>query len=264
MIIAIDSSKCIGCSKCTKVCPLKVIEMNDQGKAEAVRPNFCVRCAHCMSVCSNNAISTGFTESIPGRSTENINVPTTEQVENFMLTRRSIRAYLKKDVDREKIERILRIAVHAPTARNAQNVKFQVIGLDKVEELETIAHNYYRGQITDNIGVITREAGFKVLLGAPVTIALYAEKSDKGNANEALWNCLIATQNLLLAAHGMGLGGCYNGLLLHAYRNDFELQKFFNIAEDMEMYMFVELGYPDPMIKYLKIIDRQKPNILWK
>lgn len=263
-MITINSSLCIGCSKCSKVCPVKVIEINNSAKAEVVRRTFCVRCAHCMCVCPAKAISADFTESLPGRSTGNIEIPTSEQIENFMLTRRSIRAYSDREVESGKIEKILHTAVHAPTARNAQDVKFIVVGPDKADELEKLAHNYFIGQLEDNIGVITREAGFKVLLGAPVTIALYAKNCDEGDANEALWNCLIEAQNLLLAAHGMGLGGCYNGLLLHAYRNDVRLQEFFGMPDEYKIYMFVVLGYPDSTIKYHNIIDRKKPDITWK
>lgn len=264
MTIAIDSTLCIGCSRCINVCPVKVIELNDKAKAETVRLDFCVHCAHCMSVCPQKAISAGFTESILGKSTKNIDMPTSKQIENFMLTRRSIRAYSKKDVGRAQIEKILRVAVHAPTAHNDQNVKFIVVGSDKAVEIETLAHNYYISLKEDTIGIITREAGFKILLGAPITIALCADKSDEGDMNLSLWNCLIEAQNLLLAAHGMGLGGCYNGLLLNAYRNDTKLQKFFSLPENMKIYMFVVLGYPDTRIKYRNIIDRKKPDITWK
>jgi len=264
MAITIDSGLCTGCSNCINICPVKVIELNDKTRAQTVRPAFCVRCAHCMSVCPSNAISADFTDSVLGKSTKNIDMPTAIQVENFMLTRRSIRAYSKKDVDREIIEKILKIAAQAPTTSNVQNVKFIVVERDKSEQLETLAHNFYAGLKEDRIGIITREAGFKVLLGAPVTIALYADKSEDGDMSLPLWNCLIEAQNLLLAAHGMGLGGCYNGLLLYAYREDSKLQEFFNMPVDMKIYMFVELGYPETKIKYRNIIDRKKPDIIWR
>jgi nitroreductase/NAD-dependent dihydropyrimidine dehydrogenase PreA subunit len=263
-MISIDSGLCIGCGKCTKVCPVKVLEINDKNKAEAVRQKFCIHCVHCMSVCSASAISADFTESLLGRSTKNIDLPTYEQVENFMLTRRSIRAYSGKIVEREKIEKILKVAAHAPRAHNWQNVKFIVAGPDKANEIETYAHDYFVTLPKDSIGIITREAGFKILLGAPVTIALYADKSEEGETNLSLWNCLVEAQNLLLAAHGMGLGGCYNGLLLYAYNNYPKLQEFFIIPENKKIYMFVVMGYPDPAIKYKNIIVRKDPDVIWK
>lgn len=262
--VNINYSLCTGCLKCINVCPVKVLEINDKARAEVIRPDFCVHCAHCMSVCPEKAISADFTESMLGNSTENLNMPTFSQVENFMLTRRSIRAYSKKNVEREKIEKILRIGVQAPTAHNNQDVKFIVVEPDKADEVEEMAHNYFKGLEKDQIGIITREAEFKILLGAPVTIALYSENNNDGEMNLSLWNCLIEAQNILLAAHGMGLGGCYNGLLLYAYRNDKKLQEFFNVPKNMKIYMFVVLGYIKPSIKYLNIIDRKKPEIIWK
>ena len=264
MTIAINTELCNGCLKCIKVCPMKVLEINDKAKAESVRLDFCVHCAHCMCVCPVKAISAGFIDSKLGKSTKSLDLPTSEQIENFMLTRRSIRAYSEKSVDRETIKKILKIAVHAPTTHNDQNVKFIIVESDKSGELETLAHNYFIGLKEDQVGIITREAGFKILLGAPVTIALYANKSGEGDMNLVLWNSLIEAQNLLLAAHGMGLGGCYNGLLLFAYRNDHKLRKFFNLPEDKQIYMFVGLGYPNHTIKYRNIIIRKEPDITWK
>lgn len=262
-MININTSKCTGCKKCVRVCPHKVIEMNDISKAEAVRQDICIHCAHCMSVCPADAISADFTDSMLGRSIKDIDLPKNDQVENFMLTRRSIRVFSKKVVEKEKILKILQIAAHAPTTHNQQNVKFIVAGPERTDELEELAHDFYINQKEDLIGKLTREAGFKVLSGAPVTIALYADKSDEGDFNLALWNCLIAAQNLLMAAHGMGLGGCYNGLLLYAYSNDSKLQEFFKMPKDMKIYMFAELGYVDPAIKYRNIIIRKDPDVTW-
>jgi len=264
MAVTINSGLCTGCSNCINICPVKVIELNDKNRAQTVRPDFCVRCAHCMSVCPSSAISADFNDSVLGKSIKNIDLPTAGQVENLMMTRRSIRAYSKKAVDREIIEKILKIAVHAPTTSNVQNVKFIVVEKDKSEQLEALAHNYFIGLKKDRNGILTREAGFKVLLGAPITIALYADNSEDGDMSMPLWNCLIEAQNLLLAAHGMGLGGCYNGILLFAYREDPGLQEFFSVPENMKIYMFVGLGYPETKIKYRNIIERKKPDITWR
>ena len=263
-MIIIDQGLCTGCSRCMSVCPMKVIELNDRRKSEPVRPGLCVHCAHCMSVCPHGAISADFTESVLGKSTRNIDMPSTTLVENLMLTRRSIRAYSKKTVEKETIEKILQIAVHSPTAHNNQDVKFIVVDSEKTGMLEEMAHDYFAGLADNDYGLITREAGFKILLGAPAAIALYSKKSDEGDTNLSLWNCLIAAQGILITAHGMGLGGCYNGLLLYAYNNYPKLQDFFNMPEDMKIYMFVVLGHIDPKIKYRHFIKRLKPDIIWK
>jgi len=264
-LIYINQDKCIGCQSCAKACPVRVLEMDSDQKAFVKRPTFCIRCAHCLSVCPSGAVSSDFEDSVPDKSIKGLDMPSTQQVENLILTRRGIRSYSKQAIPREMIEKLLLLAAQAPTARNAQDVKYIVVSdPDKTKELEKLAQDYFRAQKNDNIGVITREAGFELLLGAPVTIGFYAEKREQGNANEALWNCLIAAQNLLLAAHGMGLGGCYNGLLLHAYRNKQELKSFFDMPKKAEIYMFVVIGYPDPDIYYSETIARKLPQVIWK
>ena len=263
--VNIDLEKCNGCKKCVIVCPVKVLELNEDLKVEKLRPGFCVHCAHCMSVCPEKAISANFKESALGRSTENIEMPSNQQVENLILTRRSIRAYSNKHVDRSIIEKLLYLAVHSPTTHNCQNVKFIVVGPDKADKLESFAHDYYAGLPDDRTGIMAREAGFKILLGAPYTIAIYSDREENaGDTNLSLWNCFIEAQTLLLAATGIGLGGCYNGLLLLAYMNNHELQEFFSIPQDKKIYIFVSLGYLRKGINYLNVIERMKPEIEWK
>ena len=263
MRINIDSSLCNGCLNCLNVCPHRVIEMDDNKKATVARHEICIECAHCFSVCAQKAISVDFPYSKPGKSTAGLDMPTPEQVENLILTRRSIRAYSKKEVEKKKIKKILRLAAHSASTHNNQDVKYMVVGPDKAYQVEKLAGTYYKGLKDDLVGRITREAGFKILLGAPTTITLYSEKSDDGEFNLPLWNCLIAAQTMLLTAQSMGIGGCYNGLLLWAYNQYPKLQEFFDVPEDKRIYMFVVLGYVKPSVKYLNIINRKGPDILW-
>jgi adenylylsulfate reductase subunit B len=56
MSIAIDSMKCKGCMKCTKVCPGSLIEGKD-GKAYIRYPKDCWGCASCIKECAHGAIA---------------------------------------------------------------------------------------------------------------------------------------------------------------------------------------------------------------
>ena len=55
MSIRIDKTKCIGCEKCSKVCPGSLIEMKDH-KACIVYPKDCWGCASCVKECPKQAI----------------------------------------------------------------------------------------------------------------------------------------------------------------------------------------------------------------
>jgi adenylylsulfate reductase subunit B len=56
MSIAIDSMKCKGCTRCTKVCPGSLIEMKDR-KAYIRYPKDCWGCASCIKECAHGAIA---------------------------------------------------------------------------------------------------------------------------------------------------------------------------------------------------------------
>ncbi|WP_295995014.1 ferredoxin family protein [uncultured Veillonella sp.] len=57
MSIAIDSKRCIGCKRCTVVCPGTLIEMNEFGKAHMAYPRDCWGCVSCVKECPVQAIS---------------------------------------------------------------------------------------------------------------------------------------------------------------------------------------------------------------
>lgn len=50
-----DSSKCIGCKQCTKVCPMS-INVEDMVKKETIENDDCILCGECCKVCKTSAI----------------------------------------------------------------------------------------------------------------------------------------------------------------------------------------------------------------
>ena len=53
--LAFDPEKCIGCGRCTEVCPHGVFEV-DGGKAEIVDKDLCMECGACALNCPMEAI----------------------------------------------------------------------------------------------------------------------------------------------------------------------------------------------------------------
>jgi len=87
--------------------------------------------------------------------------------------------------------------------------------------------------------------------GAVAAILVTGKKDASCPAEDAL----LATQNMLLAAHAMGLGSCLVGFVVEAIRRDPELKKLLVIADDEEIYSVIALGYP--AVNYLRPANRK-------
>ena len=121
-----------------------------------------------------------------------------EVIMQNILTRTSIRAYQDKVVEAEKEEQLLRAAMAAPTARNTQPWRFVVIKDRAI--LQNIADNF---------------SSMKVAASAPLAIVVCGDlQSAIPGAGVDYWiqDASAATKNLLLAAHGLGLGAVWCGV----------------------------------------------------
>lgn len=120
-----------------------------------------------------------------------------EVVINNILKRTSVRSYEDRAVESEKVEKLLRAGMAAPTAVNKQPWHFIVV-TDK-NQLQKLS------EANPNAGMAAK---------APLTIVVCGDmdKALEGDARE-FWvqDCSAATENILLAATGMGLGAVWTG-----------------------------------------------------
>ena len=163
-----------------------------------------------------------------------------------IMSRKSVRKFDSRTVSEETIETILKAGMAAPSAMNKQPWKFVVVQ-DK-QMLKTIADSM------PNIRTAT----------APMAIIVCGDMSKTldGVARE-FWvqDCSAATQNILLAAHSMGLGAVWNGLYPDLPRCKF----ISNLLQMDNRYIpicVVPIGYPaeNPEVK-----NKWKPeNVIYK
>lgn len=118
----------------------------------------------------------------------------------LMLTRRSVRDFDRRPVPAELVDRIVEAAYHAPTGHNLQTWRFTVL-----EDAATIARlKEATLAAAASAGVATY--GFK----EPAVVVLVS--NDVRN-HDGCQDASAAAENLLLAAHALGLGGTwFNGL----------------------------------------------------
>jgi nitroreductase len=117
------------------------------------------------------------------------------EVLEAILTRRSIRKYTGEPVSEEDLHTLLRAASYAPSAHNLQPWRFVVVR--DAEKLKVIAESH-------------RYA--KMLPGAGCGIVVCGDKTVQKKVGFLVEDCSAAIQNLLLAAHGLGLGTVWCGL----------------------------------------------------
>ncbi len=71
-----------------------------------------------------------------------------------------------------------------------------------------------------------------------------------------LEDAMLASQNILLGAHSMGLGTCLIGFAVAALQNDPAVKKFLKIPDEESVYAVIAMGYPDE--KYQGLTGRKK------
>ncbi|HOS99629.1 MAG TPA: nitroreductase family protein [Acidobacteriota bacterium] len=115
-----------------------------------------------------------------------------------ILTRRSIRRFTAEPVEEELLERLLRAAMAAPSARNMQPWELVVVtaAVRRRQLAEIIPHG-------------------KMLSEAPLALLLCGNlERSVDDTRPPYWvvDCAAAAQNVLLAAHSLGLGGVWLGV----------------------------------------------------
>jgi len=143
-----------------------------------------------------------------------------------ILERRSIRSYGPEPVEKSKIDILLKSAMYAPSARNEQPWHFIVIDdRDLLERLEA-AHPYA-----------------SMLPGASHAILVCGDQELELSMNYWPVDCSNATQNLLLAAHAIGLGAVWLGVYPRQERQD-AIRDIFKLPGHVHPFSLVSIGYP--------------------
>ncbi len=132
----VDTSKCIGCTLCMQDCIVSDIEMVD-GKAH-IKNESCIECGHCIAICPKEAVSDSDYDmsKIQEYKKESFDIDS-DRLLNFIKFRRSTRLFQNKDVEEEKLEKIIEAGRFTQTGSNMQNVSYVVVK-DKIQELRKI------------------------------------------------------------------------------------------------------------------------------
>ena len=147
-----------------------------------------------------------------------------------IITRRSVRKYLDQPISEDQVQWMLRAAMNAPSAGNEQPWEFLVItDRDKLKRVPEF-HPYS-----------------KMLPGAALAILVIADPAKVKYEEELrqLWiqDCSAASQNILLAAHSMGLGAVWLAVYPDPLRLN-GIRELFNIPKERVPFSIISIGYP--------------------
>ena len=155
---------------------------------------------------------------------------------NLLKHRKSIRGYLDRAVEREKIMMCLEAARVAPSACNSQPWKFIIV--DDRELKNKLCHAAFRGIYSINSFGKT----------APVIVAVVSEKSKflariggmfRGT-KYYLIDIGIAGEHFILQAEDMGLGTCWIG-----WFNERAVKSILKVPRSKKIDILIALGYYD-------------------
>lgn len=143
------------------------------------------------------------------------------------LTRRSIRKYQDRKVEKEVIEQLMKTAVVSPSGRNGRPYEFVVV--DDKEIIKKLAHS--------------KESGAQFAENAPLMIVTLYHEYPTGEDDAC-----IASTIIQLKAHELGLGSCWlqtkgkigtNGKTCHE-----NIREILNLPKDIHISNMISLGYP--------------------
>ncbi len=286
----IDVNKCIGCGLCVKVCPSQTLSM--VGDKAVVSGDKSLSCGHCVAVCPVDAVQVtaldGSTSHFSTFQADRSWLPHGEvdiaQLFRLMGSRRSCRNYKDKPVDRAILEDLVKIGITAPSGTNSQLWTFTLLPtreavlalgeqvarffkkLNRLAEKQYVRtflklmgkgslDDYYReyhDSVEEALAEWDKGDIDKLFHGATAAIVI----GSKAGASCPGEDALLATQNMLLAAHSMGLGSCLIGFAVEAIKQDRTIKEFLKIDDSEKVYSVIALGYPDE--KYVRIVDRKK------
>ena len=155
-----------------------------------------------------------------------------------IMARRSIRQYLDKPVEHEKLEVIVRAGINAPSGVNRQPWIVRV-----VEDQKLIAdvNEVYKKA---NPEQVKRDKNFKNMFrNAPNLICVCTPANGGGELDAGLLG-----ENMMLAALSMGLGTCCLGGPVRWLNSNADAKFFLDrldIPEDYKLNYILAIGYPD-------------------
>jgi nitroreductase/NAD-dependent dihydropyrimidine dehydrogenase PreA subunit len=268
-MIKADESLCIHCDACIRACPGGLITKEDFPVPIEKGWDLCIDCGHCVAICPTGAMHQ---RSMGPDDCEPIDIhliPQWDRVRQYLKSRRSIRGYINKPIEKEKILQLLDVARWAPNGANRQVIRWIVINDPaKVHRMAEMTIEWMKAVKEKNPALYT-EAKLELFVepwelgqdrisrGAPCIIMACAPKDERTAPPAAM----IAIHQIQLAAPGLGLGTTFTGSINTAGQGYPPLMKTLGLQEGYTPHATCVIGYPAE--SYLRIPVRKPVDVTW-
>jgi nitroreductase len=170
-----------------------------------------------------------------------------------IISRRSIRRFKNKPIKFNILKKLVNAARLAPSAANSQPCEYIIVD---------------RQPLLDRVFGTLKWAGYIAPLGSPplgkrppayIVVLINRDKLSPALLNAQQWarvDAAAACQNIVLAAHGQGLGSCWLGSIDRP-----QIAHLLKIPENCSVEFVIALGFPDEHPRLEKLKDSVK---YWK
>jgi len=302
----VDPEKCNGCGLCIENCLFRTWEMGEDNVPRFKENWPCFSCYNCMVACPTGAISigepyhvdSGFWKTYPNplSAVRPLQPLTADgkpdqwtEIEETVLTRRSVRNFKDTPVPEPLIRRVLEAGRFAPTSGNCQPFQFVVVTKKSlIDEMNQASYNIINGMfnqfiseegvreiakmheanpagignwdpriILGGVGKSVVNKVNPVLLGAPAVILIAADYRSIGGPQIQVG---IAGQNMILTAMSLGLKATWVGFVAYCSAVPSILEKL-GIQPPFSIVSSIVLGYPK--FRQEGIVAREFRPVTW-
>jgi nitroreductase len=175
--------------------------------------------------------------------------------------RRAVREFTEEAVDEATLVELVDAAIQAPSATNQQSWQFSIIHDRKmlagisVECKKHMLASSPLGLLSHHLTGLLVKPEFNIFYDAPALIVI----SYRADSRWATEDCALAAQNLMLTAHGLGLGTCWIGFA-QPWLSTGPGKSLLELSAEYSPVAPIIVGHPK---KVPQPVLRKKPEIHW-